>query len=70
MSSLELWLYSYPAHLHWEQTEPWEFLWDDVTTYACCRESIKKGGPAEQHGICKEHSSGRGGLMLALKDQN
>lgn len=70
MSSLELWLYSYPAHLHWEQTEPGEFLWGDVTTYACCRESIKKAGPAEQHGICKEHSSGKGGLTLALKGQN
>lgn len=69
MSSLEPWPYSYPAHLHWEQTEPGEFLWDDVTTYTRCRESTKKGGPAEQHGIWKEHSSGKGGLMLALKGQ-
>lgn len=70
MNSLEPWLYSYPAHLHWEQTEPGEFLWGDVTTYACCRESIGKGGPAEQHRVCKEHSSGKDGLTLALKGQN
>lgn len=70
MSSLEPWLYSYPVHLHWEQTEPGEFLWDDVTTHACCRKSIKKGGPAKQHGICKEHSSGQGGLTIALKGRN